>query len=61
MLVTETRACSECLHFKNHITGFPTCKKKLMGVTANMHVTYKAEEGSCFEVKGIDSTELLSE
>ena len=54
-LITETRPCSDCKHFTKHLMGFPTCKKKLMGVLGSMLVTYKASEGTCFE--NIDSTE----
>lgn len=50
-LTTETRPCSECKNFRPHLGGFPTCRKKLMGVTANMLVTYKVAEGTCFEKK----------
>lgn len=48
-LVLEERNCADCKNFTNHLTGFPTCKKKLMGVVATMRVTYKASEGTCFE------------
>lgn len=48
-LVTETRYCGDCKHFKEHLGGFPTCSKKLMGVTKFMLVTYKADAGTCFE------------
>lgn len=51
MLEVETRTCSDCNNYERPITGFPICKKKLMGVTANMLVTYKSVEGTCFEEK----------
>lgn len=57
MLALETRPCSECLHFKSMLGGFPICKKKHMGVTSDMLITYKVEDGTCFELKGIGTTE----
>ena len=51
MLKMEERPCCECAHFKPRIGGFPTCRKKLMGITANMLVTYKESAGTCFEAK----------
>jgi hypothetical protein len=57
MLATETRPCSECKNFRSMLDGFSICNKKLMGVTTNMLVTYKVEEGSCFELKGIGTNE----
>lgn len=50
MLEIETRPCSKCLHYKSMPSGFPICKKKLMGVTPSMLVTFKVEEGTCFEL-----------
>jgi len=47
----ETHTCFLCIHFKRPITGFPICTKKLMGVTKDMFVTYKTENGTCFELK----------
>lgn len=48
-LIVEERPCSECKHYFRPITGFPICRKKHMGVTADMRVTYKADSGTCFE------------
>jgi hypothetical protein len=47
----ESRQCNECIHFKAIPYNIPICKKKLMGVTTDMHVTYKVTEGTCFEPK----------
>lgn len=57
MLASETRPCSECEQYMRLLMGFPICKKKLMGVTADLLVTYKVEEGTCFELKDIGTTE----
>lgn len=48
-LVTETRPCGECEHFKDMGKFYiPICKKKLMGVTRGMHVSFKRTEGTCW-------------
>lgn len=57
MLASETRPCSECEQYMRPLMGFPICKKKLMGVTADLLVMYKVEEGTCFELKDIGTTE----
>jgi hypothetical protein len=48
---TEDHTCSECLQFQVVTGEIPICKKKLMAVISEMHVTYKIDEGTCFEVK----------
>lgn len=45
----EEHTCSECLQFEAITGNIPICKKKLMSVAPEMHVTYKDEEGTCFE------------
>ena len=52
IFATETRPCSECGCFYEHIgVGWSSCGKKLMTVTHNMKVYYPIKEGSCFESK----------
>lgn len=46
----ETRPCSDCKNYKVLPDG-KICTKKLMAVTADMFVTYYADEGTCFEAK----------
>jgi hypothetical protein len=50
-LVAETRVCGNCKNFKLDVGAnvMGTCSKKLMIVISSMYVTYKIEEGSCFE------------
>lgn len=50
-LITETRPCGDCKHIRIKPAQFPYCKKKLMGVTETMLVSYNEKDGSCFEVK----------
>jgi hypothetical protein len=48
----EHRPCKQCKHFKTLPAGNGTiCEKKSMGVTPGMHVTYRRDLGSCFEIK----------
>jgi len=44
----ETRECSGCKHASPNI-GWWICRKHLMSIAHDMHVTYKISEGSCFE------------
>lgn len=48
VFVKEKRKCCECRNFKD-MGPIPICTKKLMGVTRNMHVCYRIDEGTCFE------------
>ena len=45
----ESRPCKECKYHKRDIHG-SSCSKLLMSVYPEMHVTYKVDEGTCFEV-----------
>ncbi len=44
----EDRPCKGCKHSKEDLHGW-LCTKHLMGITPEMHVTYKKEEGTCYE------------
>lgn len=51
-LITEKRPCKDCRHSKKlpnvlHLAWI--CKKKLMQITSDMHVSYDADDGTCFE------------
>lgn len=48
---TETRKCGSCKHFKLDFNAnvMGICKKKLMTVTSTMLVTFKNDDGTCFE------------
>lgn len=47
----ETRPCRRCRHFCDIRGDIPVCKKKLMGVTSNMYVSYDIRLGTCFEYR----------
>lgn len=47
----EEHTCSECLQYQIVTGNIPICKKKLMTVTENLHVTYEDRKGTCFEPK----------
>jgi predicted RNA-binding Zn-ribbon protein involved in translation (DUF1610 family) len=50
VLEIDHRECQHCRNFKNMgMFEIPICKKKLMGVTRTMHVTYYVKDGSCWE------------
>ena len=57
LLRTETRPCGDCFWFrtvKDYQGGdIHLCKKKLMGVTKTMLVTYHAGWGTCWEDKTV--------
>lgn len=46
----EIRKCQACSHYRKNLAG-SACMKHLMGVTADMHVTFEISKGSCFEPK----------
>lgn len=48
VLDVEERPCGECKHHKTDIHG-SFCSKLLMSIFPSMNVTYKVDEGSCFE------------
>ncbi len=50
-LALETRSCGECKNFKldHGANVMGTCCKKLMSVISTLQITYKPEQGSCFE------------
>lgn len=50
VLTVDKRECKDCIHSKKLIDGW-ICKKHLMSIIPNMHVTFHTEEGSCFEYK----------
>lgn len=56
----EIRKCGTCKHFRKEICSIKlgTCCKKLMGILSDMHVTYRAKEGACFEDDLPRATEL---
>lgn len=44
----DDRQCGECRHYSPHgRTGI--CRRHLMWVTPEMHVTYEVAQGSCHE------------
>lgn len=43
----DPRECKDCAHHERLIGG-SICRKHLMGVTQDMHVTFKIAEGSCW-------------
>lgn len=52
----EERECRDCIHSKElagneRISGGWICRKLLMAIIPDMHVTYRIEKGSCFEDK----------
>lgn len=48
IFTTESRPCSECVHFKYCKDGWVSCNKHKVTITRNMHVWYKIKEGTCF-------------
>lgn len=53
-LIQETRPCSNCRYFQPRkenqvVISSPLCIKKNMWVTDDMLVSFKEEEGTCFE------------
>lgn len=48
-LKLEDRPCKACKQFKPMLDGSSICRKKLMGVVPDMLVTFKVEDGTCFE------------
>ena len=44
----DPRPCSGCASYSRLLSG-SICRKHLMGVSADMHVTFKITEGTCFE------------
>jgi hypothetical protein len=53
-LLQHDRPCRECAHFRTQFMAGSYCRKKLMGVTPDMHVGYYARPapgwpGLCFE------------
>lgn len=48
--------CGECRHARELINGW-ICRKHLMAITANMHVTYGGSTVLCFEAKEPPTTE----
>lgn len=44
----DHRECKDCQHFFRSI-GYTGCRKHLMAVLPDMHVTFNIEKGSCFE------------
>lgn len=45
----ETRGCGDCKHCKDCGGNYHSCKPHLMRVTPDMRVTYKVEDGTCWE------------
>lgn len=43
----DERECKNCIHFFDSL-GYTGCRKHLMAVSPDMHVTFKIEEGSCW-------------
>ena len=56
VLEEETRKCSNCKHYKKLHDG-SICTKKLMSLIPDMFVTYKVDEGTCFEQPDIIKTD----
>lgn len=48
----ETRQCAGCKHTKRLLDGW-MCSKHYMIIVPSLHVTYKIEDGTCFE--GVDN------
>ena len=44
----DDRECKDCIHFFK-LLNYTGCKRHLMAVIPEMHVTYKIEEGTCWE------------
>lgn len=44
----EARPCCDCQHYRRLVDG-SICRKHLMAVVPDMHVTYMERTGSCFE------------
>ena len=49
----EARQCQHCAHSVKLFDG-TICNKHLMRVSAEMNVTYKVAEGSCWAAPGIN-------
>lgn len=46
----EARTCDGCAHFRDMGVGdIPICRKLLMAVGRNMRVTFRDEDGTCWE------------
>ncbi len=48
---THDRPCSECRHSQQLVDGW-ICRKHLMAITADMHVSYTESSPLCFEDRG---------
>lgn len=48
VLEVDSRECKDCKHFFESVS-YTGCRKHLMAVTPGMNVTYKTEEGTCWE------------
>ena len=46
----DERECQGCQHSKNLLDGW-ICSQHLMRITADMHVTFKIANGTCFEAR----------
>jgi len=44
----ETNRCCLCKHSEKLFSGW-ICRKNLMAILPDMHVTYEISKGSCFE------------
>lgn len=49
MLKLEYRMCGKCRHFRNRGWDIDICHKKLMSIIAEMRVTYRVTDGTCWE------------
>jgi hypothetical protein len=47
----DERECKDCKHFFTRPFNYSGCRKHLMAVSPDMHVTYKIEDGSCWSAR----------
>jgi hypothetical protein len=45
----DKRECKDCEHFFSRPLNYSGCRKHLMAVTPDMHVTFKITDGTCWE------------
>lgn len=44
----DPRPCKDCAHFSQLLTKGSICRKHLMAVSPDMHVTFAIAKGSCW-------------
>lgn len=55
VLDVDHRECRDCAHYRV-VVGGSVCRRHLMAVVPEMHVTYQIIDGSCFEQAATDGS-----